>query len=377
MMERMFPGVQLRVLFSLGARQAVTATGQKGSVTERTIPLQLALVTPSGPAPLPPISFAIMPGSDGVLLLGLPTLKDLGVDPYDRIRDSMQQRMSPPNQGVETPAFLGSRRVSLSVAALQEAGGQATEEPDLAVERLVERGPEMFMDPAEEESARKVALEESVTDAVAQGLSVSKAERLRGILSRRFNAFRRALRGDPPARVEPMRVQLKPGASAVKAKPRRYDPVKTSWLASCVAALLAFGLVFRNLQAVWSSPAMAVPKKDSFRLVSDYKAVNEQVEKSPGVMPNQEADMVDLLSARFFDKSDLLQGYWQMPLAEEAREMGLFAAAHKCTFFSREIVWCGKVYSQGHVSHDPVRLQGLSDMRRPETAAKLMKFSKP
>ena len=68
----------------------------------------------------------------------------------------------------------------------------------MAVEPLVERGPEMFMDPAEEESARKVALEESVTDAVAQGLSVSKAERLRGILSRRFNAFRRALRGDPP-----------------------------------------------------------------------------------------------------------------------------------------------------------------------------------
>ena len=133
-----------------------------------------------------------------------------------------------------------------------------------------------------------------MTDAVAQGLSISKAERLRGILSRRFNAFRRALRGDPPARVEPMRVQLKPGASAVKAKPRRYDPVKTSWLASCVAALLAFGLVFRNLQEVWSSPAMVVPKMDSFRLVS--KAVNEQVEKSPGVMPNQEADMVDLLS---------------------------------------------------------------------------------
>ena len=128
----------MRVPFSLGARHAVTASGQKVSVTERTIPLQFALVTPWGPAPLPPISFAIMPGSDGVLLLGLPTLKDLGVDPYERIWDSMQQRVSPPNQGVETPAFLGSHRVSLSVAALQEAGGQATEEPDLAVERLVE-----------------------------------------------------------------------------------------------------------------------------------------------------------------------------------------------------------------------------------------------
>ena len=106
------------------------------------------------------------------------------------------------------------------------------------------------MDPAEEESARKVALEESVTDAVAQGLSVSKEERPHRILSRHFNAFSRAPRGDPPRRVEPMRVQLKPWASSVKAKPRRYDPVKASWLASCVAALLAFGLVFRNLQAV-------------------------------------------------------------------------------------------------------------------------------
>ena len=61
MMERTFPGVQMRVPFLLGARQAVTASGQKVSVTDRTIPLQLALVTPWGPAPLLPIWFAIMP----------------------------------------------------------------------------------------------------------------------------------------------------------------------------------------------------------------------------------------------------------------------------------------------------------------------------
>ena len=55
--------------------------------------------------------------------------------------------------------------------------------------------------------------------------------------------------------------------------------------------------------------------------MSDYKTVNEQVEKSPGVMLNQKADMVDLLGGRFFGKLDLLQGYWQMPLAAEAREI--------------------------------------------------------
>ena len=54
--------------------------------------------------------------------------------------------------------------------------------------------------------------------------------------------------------------------------------------------------------------------------------------------------------------------------------VGLFVAAHKCTFFARELVWCGKVYSDGVVSHDPARIQGLSDMRCPQTASELMQF---
>ena len=147
--------------------------------------------------------------------------------------------MPPPSLSVETPAFLASRRVSLSVDVFQEAGGQVSEEQDEAVERLVESGPAMFMEPTEEESARMVALEGSVTDAVANSLSDSKAERLRGILHRHVNAFRRALREDPPACVEPMRVTLKPWAVAVKAIPRRYDPVESSWLASCIGVLVA------------------------------------------------------------------------------------------------------------------------------------------
>ena len=117
MMERTLAGVQMHGPFGIGAWQAVTASGQNVSVTERTIPLQLALVTPWGPAPLPPTSFAIMPGSDSVFGLRLPTLKDIGVDPYEQIWDSMQQPVSLPNQGAETPARFGSRRVSLSVAA--------------------------------------------------------------------------------------------------------------------------------------------------------------------------------------------------------------------------------------------------------------------
>ena len=142
----------------------------------------------------------------------------------------------------------------------------------------------MFMDQMGERGTRDRALEDSVQQAEQSGLSADGACRLRDILSRRVDAFRRALRGDPSARVEPMRVHLEPQAQAVKARPRRYDPVKTGWLASCIAALVAFGLLVRNIQAVWARPAMAVPKRDTFRVVSDYQAVNSQVEQTPKVM---------------------------------------------------------------------------------------------
>ena len=70
-----------------------------------------------------PTSYAIMPGTDTVVILGLSTMNDLGVNPYTRLLDVMRPRMTPPSPNVETPAYLGSRRVSLSVNAFQEAGG--------------------------------------------------------------------------------------------------------------------------------------------------------------------------------------------------------------------------------------------------------------
>ncbi|CAN0076388.1 unnamed protein product, partial [Sphacelaria rigidula] len=148
----------------------------------------------------------------------------------------------------------------------------------------------MFIDPVEERDARERALEDSVRQAEQKGLSADGAHCLRDDLARRADIFRRALRSDPPARVEPMK-------EAVKVKPRRCDQVKTVWLASCIAALVTFGLLVRNIQAVWASPAKAAPKRDTVHLVSDYQAVNAQVEQSPGVKPSQE-DMQEVLAAQ-------------------------------------------------------------------------------
>ena len=57
-----------------------------------------------------------------------------------------------------------------------------------------------------------------------------------------------------------------------------------------------------------------------FRLVRDFLAANQRVEKVQGVMPNQETSMAKLSKATFYGSIDFLQGYWQCPLAPDAQK---------------------------------------------------------
>ena len=133
--------------------------------------------------------------------------------------------------------------------------------PDEAVERLVSRGPDMSMEPELEERERAVTLAKAVETAAAKGLSAGGEAGLREILDRLCNTFWPALHGDPPARVEPLTVTLKPEAKVVKTQGRVYSPTKTAWLTTCIGTLVTLGLLFYNLHTVWASAAMAVPKK--------------------------------------------------------------------------------------------------------------------
>ena len=149
-----------------------------------------------------PITFAVMPGSDDVVLFGVATMKALGLDLYPWALEKLRPSAVPVKTGVESPNFLTARRVTLPVESFQsEVEDNAP--PDVAVECLVERGPDMFMDQMGERGTRDRALEDRVQQ-------------------------------------------------AVKARPRRYDPVKTGWLASCIVALGAFRLIVWNIQAVWA-----------------------------------------------------------------------------------------------------------------------------
>ena len=80
-------------------------------------------------------------------------MKKLALDLYPWALEKLRPSAVPVQTGVESPIFLAARRVTLSVQSFQsEVVDDAP--ADVAVERLVDRGPDMFMDPVEERGAR-------------------------------------------------------------------------------------------------------------------------------------------------------------------------------------------------------------------------------
>ena len=146
---------------------------------------------------------------------------------------------------------------------------------------------------------------------------------LRDIVFRaHLDVFRRALLCNPPARVEPMMVRLQPDARAVRTKPRASPPAKEAWLQEHMPNLETAEKVFRNPQAIYASVAMAIPKGcNSYRMVTDYPAINDAIEPAAMPMPNLEDKASLFAGVTAWCTLDMLHVYWQVPLSEDTQDM--------------------------------------------------------
>ena len=79
--------------------------------------------------------------------------------------------------------------------------------------------------------------------------------------------------------------------------------------------------------------ATAVDRTDAVQshLEQHFRAPSQQVEKVPGVMPNQEASMAKLSGDRFYGILDLLQGYRQCPREHDAHKIFTSPRQVDCT----------------------------------------------
>jgi len=170
-------------------------------------------------------------------------------------------------------------------------------------------------------------------DARAQGLSATAVAALEKEILREdglLDVFRSVLGPDPPARVEPIQVQMRDSIYNLKKPPvRRYTPEGSKAIADWMAMLETFGYVRRNKFARIVSPAYPVKKhgihaemtpRQKYRLTVDLRAVNSCTVPIWFPLPRLETFASVIAGNKFFGTLDLFNGYWQLPLHPDSQE---------------------------------------------------------
>ena len=83
--------------------------------------------------------------------------------------------------------------------------------------------------------------------------------------------------------------------------------------------------VIEPFNSPWSSPVCLVKKRDeTYRFCIDYRRVNYVTKKDAYPLPDIKDALDSLKGARYYATIDLLNGYWQLPMTERAKERSAF-----------------------------------------------------
>ncbi|OWY98480.1 hypothetical protein PHMEG_00030748 [Phytophthora megakarya] len=167
----------------------------------------------------------------------------------------------------------------------------------------------------------RAAVEEMLDKAIEKGFPDDRRDELRTVVFL-FDIWRLKLGNDPPAKVPPLLVRLKDGATSQRCKPRQYPPHLRAFLRDFNAELERMGWVYENPQSRWASAALPVkkPGSEEYRQTSDYRSVNSVTEVAAGVMPILRVLTENVRGMKHFGLFDLLKGFWQLPVAKECQE---------------------------------------------------------
>jgi hypothetical protein len=114
-----------------------------------------------------------------------------------------------------------------------------------------------------------------------KGASIEFVTELRELLVTCKNAFRLRLGQDPPAKVRPLVIELKPDAKPKRIPARKYAPSLAQFLSAKMAEMERLGLVKKNVASRWASPPLILPKAgpEKFRFTLDLRYPNSQAEQ--------------------------------------------------------------------------------------------------
>ncbi|XP_076028478.1 uncharacterized protein LOC143017575 [Oratosquilla oratoria] len=119
-------------------------------------------------------------------------------------------------------------------------------------------------------------------------------------------------------------IELVEGAAPVREKPYRMSPHKAAILQKEVTFLLDNHLAEPS-KSDWAAPCILVPKGNGeYRMCTDYRKLNALTKADNFPLPRID-DLIDSIGkAKIVTKLDLMSGYYQMPLSEEAKRVSSF-----------------------------------------------------
>ena len=255
-------------------------------------------------------------------LLGRPLLEALGLNTRDILAAAAERHSGV----VDVSTFFGtgsdhspSGKVARILEGVFHADGGADDADLDEDDGWLDMGPE---DPSEKEQVRK----KRVQEASEKGMSDKGREELEKLLIEYGDVIKLRLDGKEPAKIDPLRVNLKQDAVPIRAKQRRYPPPKKEFMTRYVRQLLKLGLVKKATAPEWVSAPLIVPKRPPamFRLTVDYRPVNNATVQTFWPMPNIEAELADARGAKAFAAIDFCSGYWQAPLHPDSQPLFAF-----------------------------------------------------
>ena len=189
-------------------------------------------------------------------------------------------------------------------------------------------------------------LEGKLQEALDNGMDVEEHQKLRQLIYRYRKCFAIKLGATGTAKVPPLKVRVKPGATPRRCAARRYSAHHAKQMNKFIDELLELGIIYPNNQATYASPMIPIPKphqehlprlQKALRYIVDVRYPNSQCDLAVYPMPNFEALLEQLNGSQFYFVLDLFKGYWQFPLDELAQKLFSFMT-DKGVYSSRVVI---------------------------------------
>jgi len=175
----------------------------------------------------------VMEAEMETVLIGQPELGYLGIDPMTALERLIETKSA--SNTIED--YATAKKLSG-----QEPAGEEIEEIKGKID----------------DEELKTAKEEMIGRALEQGADETIQSKLHSIVESVPELFRVRLGADPPAKVRPMQIHLKPNARPRRCKPRRYPSSHSDFLREFVKQLETNGYIYRNIKSRYTSPVLVV-----------------------------------------------------------------------------------------------------------------------